>query len=51
MTFLADSKPVSFLQSHIDELLAQINATHQPVAITGNGETKPGKLPKPAKCD
>ncbi|MDD1621372.1 MAG: type II toxin-antitoxin system Phd/YefM family antitoxin [Methylococcaceae bacterium] len=40
MAILADSKPVSYLQAHIDELLTQINATHQPVAITENGETK-----------
>lgn len=40
MTILANSKPVSYLQAHVDELLALINATHQPVAITENGETK-----------
>jgi prevent-host-death family protein len=40
MSLLVDSKPVSYLQAHVNELLAQINATHQPVAITENGETK-----------
>ena len=40
MTLLADSKPIAYLQSHASELLAQINATHKPIAITENGETK-----------
>ncbi len=40
MTILAESKPISYLQLHASEMLAEINATHQPVAITENGETK-----------
>jgi|GEM_PF-1765192 PHD/YefM family antitoxin component YafN of YafNO toxin-antitoxin module len=40
MTIVAESKPISYLQSHASEMPAQINATHQAVAITENGETK-----------
>lgn len=39
MALLSNSKPISYLQLHADELLKVINDTHQPVAITENGKT------------
>ena len=40
MNILTDIKPVSFLKSHIADILKQINNTHRPVVITQNGEPK-----------
>ena len=36
----SDIKPVSYLKSHLADMLTQINETHRPIFITQNGEAR-----------
>lgn len=38
MAATLESKSIDYLQLHANELLAQIKSTHQPIAITENGQ-------------
>ncbi len=40
MNLKEDIKPVSYVKSHIADILSSINDTHRPVIITQNGEAK-----------
>ena len=40
MKISSDIKPVSYLKSHVADILKHINETHRPVVITQNGEPK-----------
>lgn len=40
MRYSSDIKPVSYIKTHIADILKKINETHRPVVITQNGEAK-----------
>lgn len=40
MNTASDIKSVSYLKSHVADILNQINETHRPMIITRNGEAK-----------
>lgn len=50
MDIATDIKPVSYLKSHVAEILKQINETHRPMVITQNGEPR-GVLQDPESFD
>ena len=50
MKISSDIKPVSYLKSHLADILKQINETRRPVIITQNGEPR-GVLQDPESYD
>jgi len=40
MNIKEDIKPISYIKSHIADIIKKINETHNPVIITQNGEAK-----------
>ena len=40
MNIKDDIKPVSYVKSHIAEIIKNINENHRPIIITQNGEAK-----------
>jgi prevent-host-death family protein len=50
MDIATDIKPVSYLKSHVADILKQINETHRPMVITQNGEPR-GVLQDPESYD
>ena len=50
MNVSSDIKPVSFLKSHLADVLKQVNETRRPVVITQNGEPR-GVLQDPESYD
>ena len=50
MKISSDIKPVSYLKSHLADILKQINETRRPIIITQNGEPR-GVLQDPESYD
>jgi prevent-host-death family protein len=50
MKISSDIKPVSYLKSHVADILKQINETRRPIIITQNGEPR-GVLQDPESYD